>query len=306
MTRISKSFLLMGTALLALSACSSDKGPGALGSKNDIVVRNNGLPGSQGQPAPVPPSSEGDFSSTVEQGAAVPAPEVAAAEPVAPQEPSQATAPAVEEVARKIEEAKAPVPSTTATSDVVAPEPVATIAPVPAPAPASAPVVSTTPPVGTPVTPPPVQEPIAAAPAPVSVPGPVVAAPAPLAPEPAEMVEAVEPPVPVQATRRSSVYPDSDFPADAPVVSAQTTATTPVTSEPVYVQPQDAAPINPTSPANIKAVQGALKLKGYYKGAETGILDSELLNALSKYQAENKLPLGGLNVDTLRSLGVVQ
>lgn len=37
-----KGFLLTGTAILALVACSSDKGPGEIGTVDDIVVRNHG------------------------------------------------------------------------------------------------------------------------------------------------------------------------------------------------------------------------------------------------------------------------
>jgi outer membrane biosynthesis protein TonB len=78
MTRFS---VLVAFSLLLLTACSDSKGPGALGSKDDIVIRNNGMPQAQ--------QNSADFSSTVEQGEAVPAPDVAAPEPIAPVEPVQ-------------------------------------------------------------------------------------------------------------------------------------------------------------------------------------------------------------------------
>lgn len=49
--RFSHSLLLASVAILALPSCSSAKGPGEIGSKNDIVVRNFG-------DAPPPPSEE--------------------------------------------------------------------------------------------------------------------------------------------------------------------------------------------------------------------------------------------------------
>lgn len=49
--RFSHSLLLASVAVLALPSCSSAKGPGEIGSKNDIVVRNYG-------DAPPPPSEE--------------------------------------------------------------------------------------------------------------------------------------------------------------------------------------------------------------------------------------------------------
>jgi len=86
--------MLAGFAVLSLAACSDSKGPGALGSKDDIVIRNNGLPQAQQDTA--------DFSSTVEQGEAVPAPDVAPPEPieppVTPVDPIQSTPPISESV----------------------------------------------------------------------------------------------------------------------------------------------------------------------------------------------------------------
>ena len=47
-----KGYLLIGVAALALTACSNDKGPGAIGSRDDIVVRNAGADRAPPPPAP--------------------------------------------------------------------------------------------------------------------------------------------------------------------------------------------------------------------------------------------------------------
>jgi hypothetical protein len=59
-------------------------------------------------------------------------------------------------------------------------------------------------------------------------------------------------------------------------------------------------------PAVIRAAQSALKAKGVYTGAETGQIDAGFLNALVMYQNQNNLPVGGINIETLRHLGVVR
>ena len=107
MSRIIRSSLLLGVAVLSLAACASDKGPGEIGSKDDIVVRNNGMPqAKQAEAAPAPAPQTGDFSSTVEQGEAIPAPQVAAAEPLPD------NSPAMEQAVAAQEAATAPLPST--------------------------------------------------------------------------------------------------------------------------------------------------------------------------------------------------
>ena len=109
MSRLVRSSLLLGVAVLSLAACSSSKGPGEIGSKDDIVVRNNGLPQPK-QAEAAPATQGGDFSSTVEQGEAIPAPEVASAQPLPD------NSPAMEQAVKAQEEATAPLPST-ATSE---------------------------------------------------------------------------------------------------------------------------------------------------------------------------------------------
>ena len=108
MSRVFRSSLLLGVAVLSLAACSSSKGPGDLGSKDDIVVRNNGMPQAKQQAADAAPAATqgGDFSSTVEQAEAHPMPEVATAEPLPD------TSPAMEQAVKAQQEANAPLPST--------------------------------------------------------------------------------------------------------------------------------------------------------------------------------------------------
>lgn len=60
------------------------------------------------------------------------------------------------------------------------------------------------------------------------------------------------------------------------------------------------------SPETIRAAQTALKTKAGYGGAVTGTVDAAFLNALTIYQAQNNLPLGGLNAETLKHLGLTQ
>ncbi len=361
MTRSVYTTLLLGAAVIAISACSSSKGPGALGSKNDIVVRNNGMPGANTE-APLPPSSGGDaaISSTVESvepnpAAAVETPEALAA-PVTEQQPLPSTEPAVEQAVQQADDANAPVPATTTTpmndgtaastapatdtvpADIVAPAPVTqeqtTPVQTPAPAPAAAPV-SSAPPVGTPIETP-------------------SATGAPIVPDdaPAAAVEALG----ARKVSPSSVYPAEDYPPEAlvdqaapsavsttpaPVAAPAPSAAPSVPAEGPYsykplpsgstynadpnapyspsaasantaVAPSSVAPAVPTvsgglsDPATIKAAQAALKLKGVYSGAETGTIDAAFLNALTKYQGDNGLPMGGLNTETLRSLGIIQ
>lgn len=323
MTRYSKSALLFGAALAVLSACSGTKGPGEIGTKNDIIVRNNGLPGSAKAAAP-----DADFTSTVEQAQAVPAPAVAAAEPLPD------TSPAVEAAAQQVADAKAPLASTTATPtadiggsattsstgakliDQVVPEtPVqdATIAPPPATTTASAaPAVEPAPaPAATSSVYPSTDYAPAAAPAtPASA---AVTAPATAA-------AAVTP----SANAYVPVPPGTDYPLDpnAPYspkamagVAASTTASAPAPTATAPTTPTDAAAVaapvsatglNLADPAVIRSAQTALKTKAGYAGEVSGTIDAAFLNALTVYQGKNKLPVGGLNEATLRHLGVIE
>lgn len=55
----------------------------------------------------------------------------------------------------------------------------------------------------------------------------------------------------------------------------------------------------------IMAVQTALSDKGYYFGATDGVMGTELLNALYLYQSAHRMEVFGLTYETLGKLGVV-
>ncbi len=302
MSRIIRSSLLLGVAVLSLAACAGDKGPGAIGSKDDIVVRNNGMPqAKQAEAAPAPAPQTGDFTSTIEQGEAIPAPQVAAAEPLPD------NSPAMEQAVAAQEAANAPLPSTP-TSD-------ATNSAVPAD-PAIDPIdaVAPTTPVDAPAVIPPT--PSAAPSATGSVyPATDYGTPAPTpAPTPDYVAIPVATPTPVAAPVTSSatpgpsaVPPGVEYPLDpnAPFSPKAVAAAAAAQGSAAVTSP--ATPIgSPTDPVTIRAAQAALKAKGLYNGAETGEIDAAFLNALIVYQAQNGLPQGGLNEATLKNLGVVQ
>ena len=288
MTRFSKTILLLGTAILALNACST-KGPGEIGSKDDIVVKNNGLPGAQTQQAAVKAEGE-DFSSTVEQAEAIPTPEVAAGEPLPD------TTPAVEAAVAQHEAAKAPIAPDTASPADAASAPVSETRPLDAMAPTT--------PVTQPVTPPPANAPVTAtspaapAPTPATAPAAVTtpAAPASAAADPLDPTAPYSPKAVAAANAAAGV-------ATPVVPAAPTTTTTMTTTAPAAVP---SGGVNFSDPAIIRSAQAALKQKGLYKGAETGIVDTEFLNALTIYQTGNQLPVGGINEPTLRYLGVIE
>ncbi len=60
----------------------------------------------------------------------------------------------------------------------------------------------------------------------------------------------------------------------------------------------------PAKPKRIPAIEMKLKEKGYYKGKVRGVLSEELKEAIIKFQKDNKLPVGQINIDTLRALEI--
>ncbi len=276
MTKISKSLLLLGVAAISLSACSGDKGPGDIGSKDDIVVINKGLPGAKTAMSP-----EGDFSASVEQAQAVPAPAVEGTQELTPPEEA-VTQSAVPEQAQD---------STTMTQETVPAMEGAVMDDAP-PAPEleqeqAAPVVAQ-------------DVPVAAAPAPTEVPQQAVAASASV--EATSSSQQAQPAPPVAPVK--TPYPlDPNAPYSPKAMAAAAAAAgTPVT-DPV-VSPSG---LNLADPALIRSVQAALAAKSMYVGAQTGMMDADLLNAITKFQADNKLQIsGGLNEDTLKALGILK
>ncbi|PZO89105.1 MAG: hypothetical protein DI626_00125 [Micavibrio aeruginosavorus] len=330
---VTKNILLVSVALVALSACASEKGPGAIGTKNDIVVRNKGIPGYQ-EPQTADaaaPAQQGDFTTATEQGEAAPAPAVESAEALPEQSP------AVDAAAQQATEAQAPIPATTNAPMSEAPNAspaasaVATqadpvdqtlpVEPVPQTATTNVPPPETIPSSA----PQPVQQrtssvypagdypqqPAAPAPVPTDVSVPLQraeqpAASASAAPVMTEAAPAVETPAVtyVYAPAPSGYVPANPnapySPKDAAAYAASKGAA--ATASPDV----PGAPLNLSDKVVIRSAQAALKAKGSYSGVEDGTINAEFLNALSLYQGQNKLPQGGLNNDTLRSLGVIE
>ncbi len=343
MTRFSKTILLMGCAVFALSACSGTKGPGSIGSKEDIVVRNNGLPGGAKAPMPGADVADAGVDATNEALAMPPAmveegqPVSAEATQIETTQPLPDSSPAMEQAVQAVQDSKAPVASS-ASEPMSNPEETIQQTDSAAAIPEK-PVTqqNVAPPVQNPGLAPEIQQPVIqqAQPAPVSV----EAAPATVAPTEAQ----------------SSVYPAADYPSGAsayipPKTAAQTeTAPTPAVTAPapspnayVPLPAGSAYPLDPNAPYSpsavavksapavatpastptpvtaavaglnmadpvlIRSAQAALKVKGGYVGPENGQVDATFLNALSIYQGANQLPQGGLNEATLRNLGVIE
>ncbi len=311
MIRFSKSLLMMSVAVIALSACASEKGPGKIGTKDDIVVTNKGIPGSAPSPAPAVVSAD---PNAPEQMAPNPAPEVAVAEAVGEQQPLPDNSPAMEAAVQAHEDASAPMQSPTtavAATDVpqaetvedpaIPMEPVTDMSQTAPPvqqAPATAPqsVYPATAPAAPVPTPAP-QAPVAAAPVPVPAP-----APAP--------ISAQQPYVSTGKIDYDTAYPrtSTGTPQTAALAGSAAPAAPvmPSGARPPASMPVSAATVNLYHPDVIRAAQTALQAKGLYKGPASGTIDTEFLNALSLYQGDNKLPQTGVNEKTFRSLGVIQ
>ncbi|MBN8522123.1 MAG: hypothetical protein J0L77_09545 [Alphaproteobacteria bacterium] len=362
-----KTFLLLGVAVTALSACSSDRGPGQIGSANDIIIRNAGDPKAPPPKpletpeaitevdvaeAPVTTTTEATQTAQNLTAEAMPPAPAEKVEAVAPTTPAPATVPAVPPavpaapetpsapapvVASAVEsvptpmrgtkmitpEEAVPVPATTAqptpvqpNAELVAPAPVQTPEPAPAQTLTMASLQS-----ASPAEIKAIQESLSKAgfytgkisgkintetlngmvryeaaqgtlpktPAPVSVPvaTPSVKAAAPsAAPAPLPVSSAPVSPVPAPSKPASPVFPVT--PAEVPPALALTAQTA------------------LTDPAMIRAVQEKLISAGLFKGAVNGKMDTSLLNALVSYQTSNGLVPGGLNLETVKKLGIVQ
>ena len=58
------------------------------------------------------------------------------------------------------------------------------------------------------------------------------------------------------------------------------------------------------TPATVRQVQESLRSRGYDPGPVDNVMGSRTKAALVKYQKDNGLPVGQLDLDTLRSLGL--
>jgi peptidoglycan hydrolase-like protein with peptidoglycan-binding domain len=54
----------------------------------------------------------------------------------------------------------------------------------------------------------------------------------------------------------------------------------------------------------IRAIQMALKQKGYNPGPIDNVLDRQTKTALLQFQKDDNLPQGNLNLETLKALGI--
>lgn len=299
---VSKILLLSGVALMSLSACAGDRGPGEIGTKDDISVVNHGIKSApvnqtavQGADVLSAPATAqaGDFSATTEQAEAAPAPAVEKAEPVMTPEAAPESAPAV-------------VPEMAQDPAMAASEPVAEAA-TSAPTPTAAPASSVYP-----------AQDYAQAQAQKADMAQQLGTVSQSAPQPAAPVSAPAPRmVPIEPDRVTDIpYPLDKNAAYSPkaieAARAQAAAQmqTPVAPQMAQAEPQTTPAQAPTSlkdPVVIQAVQKALAAKAGYTGSANGVMDTDLLNAIIRYQAVNNLPItGGLNMETLKALGVVQ
>lgn len=251
-----KTILMAGVAIAALTACSSDRGPGAIGSTNDIIVRNAGEP-----KAPPPKPLE--------------APVVTATDATPTDGVTAAPAPVVEAVA--------PVADTPA----VASE---------APATTAAPVVATSELVAAPAVTAPAAAPTSTALSIDPVTEVAVANPAPAMPEevvpvvkadavPMKNIPMTSPEAPASVTS----------PAAAPAAAPVETNAAPATAQPVEpaVLAAPAAPsvemtmatLQSGDKVKVMAVQEELKKAGLYAGKTDGKINTETLNAMIRYQS---------------------
>lgn len=91
-----------------------------------------------------------------------------------------------------------------------------------------------------------------------------------------------------------------------PTKVAATTNTNAVKAEtaPVTETPPAAAVTPAPTSGKISQIQDALRAKGYDPGPTDNILGAKTREALTQFQKDNNLPVGNLNVETLRALGV--
>jgi hypothetical protein len=61
---------------------------------------------------------------------------------------------------------------------------------------------------------------------------------------------------------------------------------------------------NKMTPQVIQKISKELNYKGYKIDVFNEILDDKLRDMIRKYQKENNLPIGGLNIKTLEALGI--
>ncbi|MCB1529911.1 MAG: peptidoglycan-binding protein [Rhodospirillales bacterium] len=342
--RAFKSVMLAGTAVLALSACSSNRGPGEIGSRDDIIIRNMG-----DEKAPPPAPVSAPEISRIEEAAPA---EETASDMAAETAPDFVPAPPDESAAQMTEQEEPPAGEVedSVEDDVDVREQVIPREPEPDVVPEESSEAAG--PMGTVEMRAP--SPVAGASDPAS---PVPAAPPENVPDAPDLVDLSEVDMAVlptktpqeimdvqEALKEQGFYegapdgkvdaktlnslmrykaskgalPAGNKPLPAPLPVSQETqeaveeppvAAAPTASRPVAASMPTvfkAGAVRMNDPALIRAAQTALTAKGFYDGSVTGEMDTALLNALSRYQSANLLAPGGLNEETLKSLGVME
>ena len=83
-----------------------------------------------------------------------------------------------------------------------------------------------------------------------------------------------------------------------------TYTTTSMTSSGTYADWVEILCGNKITSATVRAIQKSLRAKGYDPGPDDNVLGPRTNAAIIKYQKDNNLPSGNLNLETLKSLGV--
>ena len=106
-------------------------------------------------------------------------------------------------------------------------------------------------------------------------------------------------PKPVKMQPQNSSKPTKAAATTNTNTNAIKAETTPVTEASPAAAPTPA----PTS-GKISQIQEALRAKGYDPGPTDNVLGAKTREALTQFQKDNNLPVGNLNVETMRALGV--
>jgi cytoskeletal protein RodZ len=106
-------------------------------------------------------------------------------------------------------------------------------------------------------------------------------------------------PKPVKMQPQNSSKPTKAAATTNTNTNAIKAETTPVTE----ATPAAAATPAPTS-GKVSQIQEALRAKGYDPGPTDNVLGAKTRTALTQFQKDNNLPVGNLNVETMRALGV--
>lgn len=106
-------------------------------------------------------------------------------------------------------------------------------------------------------------------------------------------------PKPVKMQPQNSAKPTKAAATTNTNTNAIKAETTPVTE----ATPAAAATPAPTS-GKVSQIQEALRAKGYDPGPTDNVLGAKTRTALTQFQKDNNLPVGNLNVETMRALGV--